>query len=178
MDGSNRFGKKSPQIREWIAQAPPLRKATTVKKMNDRSLLLYINEIIHYFKKRTTGSGFLKKIYFLQKNVMLQIDSLKSSCSQKQQYPKRTLRLKVLRKSSSLEKQLSHLQVQLFTTALLKHLLYFMNKCNYCCEIVKLTKNNCSKSHPCKWHVYNCSSKKATILNFQTPHFILKFLKK
>ena len=35
---------------------------------------------------------------------MLQIDPLKSTCSQKQQYPERTLRLKVLRKSSSLEK--------------------------------------------------------------------------
>ena len=35
---------------------------------------------------------------------MLQTDPLKSSCSQKEQYPKRTLTLKVLRKSSSLEK--------------------------------------------------------------------------
>ena len=51
-----------------------------------------------------TGSGVLKKIYFLYKNVMLQTDPLKSSCSQKEPYPKRTLRLKVLRKSSSLEK--------------------------------------------------------------------------
>ena len=40
----------------------------------------------------------------LYNNVMLQIDPLKSSCSQKQQCPERTLRLKVLRKSSSLEK--------------------------------------------------------------------------
>ena len=72
--------------------------------MNERSLLRSINEITHYFKKWTTGSGVLKKIYFLYKNVILQIDPLKSSCFQKQQYPKRTLRLKVLRKSSSLEK--------------------------------------------------------------------------
>ena len=35
---------------------------------------------------------------------MLQIDPLSSSCSQKLQYPERKLRLKVLRKSSSLEK--------------------------------------------------------------------------
>ena len=35
---------------------------------------------------------------------MLQIDPLKSSSSQKQQYPERTLTLKALRKSSSLEK--------------------------------------------------------------------------
>ena len=35
---------------------------------------------------------------------MFQIDPFQSSCSQKQQYPERTLRLKVLRKSSSLEK--------------------------------------------------------------------------
>ena len=62
------------------------------------------NKITHYFKKFTTGSGVFKKIYCLDKNVMLQIDPLKSTCSQKQQYPERTLRLKVLRKSSSLEK--------------------------------------------------------------------------
>ena len=88
-----------------MAQAAPLREASTVKKMNDRSLLLSLNKITHYFKKWTTGSGVLKKIYCLYKNVMLQIDPLKSSCSQKQQYPERTLRLKVLRKSSSLEKK-------------------------------------------------------------------------
>ena len=35
---------------------------------------------------------------------MLQIDPLNSSCSQKLQYPGRKLRLKVLGKSSSLEK--------------------------------------------------------------------------
>ena len=101
MDGTYRFSKK---IIEWMTQTAPYRKATAVKKMNDRSLLFSINEMTHYFKKWTTGSGVLKKIYFLKKNVMLQIDLLKSSCSQKQQYPERVLRLKVLRKSSSLEK--------------------------------------------------------------------------
>ena len=87
-----------------MSQAAPLTEASTVKKMNDRSLLLSLSKITHYFKKWTTGSGVLKKIYCLYKNVMLQIDPFKSSCSQKQQYPERTLRLKVLRKSSSLEK--------------------------------------------------------------------------
>ena len=36
---------------------------------------------------------------------MLQIDPPKSSCSQKQQYPKKTLKLKVFQKSGSLEKK-------------------------------------------------------------------------
>ena len=94
--------KKSPYIKEWMAQAAPLREASAVKKMNDRSLLLSLNKITHYFKKWTT-SGVLKKICCLYKNLILQIDPLNSSCSQKQHYPERTLRLKVLRKSSSLE---------------------------------------------------------------------------
>ena len=38
-----------------------------------------------------------------------------------------------------------------------------MNNCKYCCEIVKLTEINCPKSHPCKWNVYNCTSKKFAI---------------
>ena len=86
-----------------MAQVTPIRDISTVKKMNDRSLLLSLNKITHYFKKWTTGSGAFKKIC-LYKDVMLQIEALKSSSSQKQQYPERTLRLKVLRKSSSLEK--------------------------------------------------------------------------
>ena len=73
--------------------------------MNDRPLLLSLNEITHYFKKWATGSGVSKKIFCLYKDVMLQIDPLESSCSQKQQYPERTLRLKVLRKTSPLEKK-------------------------------------------------------------------------
>ena len=87
----------------WMAQAAPLREASTVKKMKDRLLLLSLNKITHNFKKWTTGNGVLKKIYCIYKNVILQTDLLKSSCSQKQQYPERTLRLKVLRRSSSLE---------------------------------------------------------------------------
>ena len=66
--------------------------------MNDRSLLLSRDEITHYFKKWTTGNGVLKKIYFLYKNVILQIDALPK------EYPERTLRSKVLRKRSYLEK--------------------------------------------------------------------------
>ena len=92
--------KKSSQRVVWMAQAAPLREATTVKKINDRLLLLSLNKIRHYFKKWSTASGVLKKIYRLYKNLMFQIDPHNSSCSQKQQYPKRTLRLKVLRKSS------------------------------------------------------------------------------
>ena len=117
-----------------MAQAASLREVSTVKKMNDRSLLLSLNKITNYFKKWSTASGVLKTIYCLYKNLMLQIDPLDSSCSQKQQYPKRTLRLKV----------------QMLATALRKYLLRFMNNCNYCCEIVKLTESNCSESHPCK----------------------------
>ena len=87
-----------------MAQAAPLRKPLQLKKMKDRSLVLSINEITHYFKKWTAESGNLKKIYFLYKSVMLQIDPLKSRYSQKKQYSERTLRLKVLRNSSSFEK--------------------------------------------------------------------------
>ena len=45
-----------------------------------------------------------EKNLFFYKNMMLQIDPLKSSYSQKQQFPEKNIRLKVLRKSSSLEK--------------------------------------------------------------------------
>ena len=41
---------------EWMAQAAPLREASTVKKMNDRSLLLSLNKITHYIKKWLTKS--------------------------------------------------------------------------------------------------------------------------
>ena len=53
---------------EWMVQAAPLREASTVKKMNDRSLLLSLNKITHYFKKWTAGSGvFGKNLLSLQK---------------------------------------------------------------------------------------------------------------
>ena len=41
--------KKSPYIKEWMAQAAPFREASAVKKMNNRSLLLSLNKITHYF---------------------------------------------------------------------------------------------------------------------------------
>ena len=62
--------------------------------MNDRSLLLSTNEKTHYFKKWTTGSGVLNKVYFIYKKVMLQIDPLKSRCFQKQQYSDGTFKVK------------------------------------------------------------------------------------
>ena len=80
--------KKSPYMIEWMAQAVPLREASTVKKMNDWSLLLSLNKITHYFQKWTTTIVVLKKIYCLYKNLMLQIDPLNSSCSQKNSTPK------------------------------------------------------------------------------------------
>ena len=83
-----------------------------------------------------------KKNLFFYKNVMLQIDPLKSSCSQKQKYPERPLKLKVLQKSSSLEKV----------------------------TVPKVT--------PRSENVYNCCSKKFTMLNPQTSQRVLKFLKK
>ena len=56
--------------------------------MNDQSLLISINEITHYFKKWATGSGVLKKIYFLYENVMLQIDLLKVAVPKNSSTPK------------------------------------------------------------------------------------------
>ena len=44
-----------------MAQATPFSEASTVKKVNDRSLLLSLNRITHYFKKWATTSGVLKK---------------------------------------------------------------------------------------------------------------------
>ena len=77
-----------------MAQAAPLREASTVKTMNDRSLLLSLNEITHYFKKRTTGSGVSKKIYCLYKNMMLQIDPLKIRCSLKKIVSRKNFKVK------------------------------------------------------------------------------------
>ena len=115
---------------EWPA-------ASSLDKWNNTLLL-----------KWTTGNGVLKIIFFIYKSVMLQIYLLKVAVPKDSITPKE-LRLKVLWRKWLFRK--SQLQVQLFTNALLKYLLYFMNNCNYCCEIVKLTESNCSKSHPCKW---------------------------
>ena len=45
---------------ELMAQAAPLREASTIKKMKERSLLPSLNKITHYFKKWTTGSELNK----------------------------------------------------------------------------------------------------------------------
>ena len=44
-----------------MAEAVPLREASTVKKVNNRSLLLSLNKLTHYFKKWSTASGVLNK---------------------------------------------------------------------------------------------------------------------
>ena len=79
--------KKSTYMKELIAQADLPKEANTVKKMNGQSILLSSNKTTHYFKEWTTASYVLKKIYCLYKNLMLQIDALSTSCSQKLQYP-------------------------------------------------------------------------------------------
>ena len=84
----------------------------------------------HYFKKWTTASDVLKKIYCLSKNLIFEIDPLNSSCSQKLPYPERTLLF-----------QKSPLQM---------YLLCLKSNCNCCREYVKLTESNCSKIHPLK----------------------------
>ena len=88
--------KKSPYMKEWMAQTDPAKEDITVKKMNNRSLLLSSNKMIYYYKEWTVDNCkwcFWKKIYCLYKNLMLQIDPLNSNCSQNLQYPKRKLRL-------------------------------------------------------------------------------------
>ena len=54
MDGCNRSCEK---VTLDDSQAAPLRKASTVKKINGRSLLFCLNKITHCVKKWTTGSG-------------------------------------------------------------------------------------------------------------------------
>ena len=75
--------KKSPYMKEWMAQAEPPKEANTVTKMNGPPLLLSSNKTTLYFKKWTTASVALKKIYCLYKNLMLQIDPLNKSFFQK-----------------------------------------------------------------------------------------------
>ena len=80
-------------MKEWMAPADPPLEAGTIKKINGRSLLLDLNKITHYFKERTTAIEVLKKIHCLCKHLMLQLDSLNSSCFQKLQYTERKLGL-------------------------------------------------------------------------------------
>ena len=56
MDGCNRSVKKITLDIEWMTQAAPRREASTVKKMNDWSLLLSLNKVTHYFKKLHTSN--------------------------------------------------------------------------------------------------------------------------
>ena len=41
--------KKSPYMKEWMAQGDPPKEANTMKKMNGRSLLLSSNKTALYF---------------------------------------------------------------------------------------------------------------------------------
>ena len=63
-------------MKEWMAQADPTKEASTVKKMNGRTLILSSNKMTHCFKEWTTPSGVFKKTYCLFKHLMLQIDPL------------------------------------------------------------------------------------------------------
>ena len=68
MHGCNCSGKKSLSMKKWMAQGDPPKEVSAVKKMNDRSLLLFSNKMAHYFKEWTTPGGALKKyILILQK---------------------------------------------------------------------------------------------------------------
>ena len=60
--------------------------------MNGRSLLLSSNKTTFYFKESTTASGALKKIHCLYENLILQIDTLNKSFSQKLQYPEKKIK--------------------------------------------------------------------------------------
>ena len=75
-----------------MAQADPPREASPVRKMNERSLLLSLNEIAYYFKKWTSCKWCFERNLFPKttthpKNIMA-ISTLKeqvfgeSGCSQ------------------------------------------------------------------------------------------------
>ena len=53
--------RKSPYMKEWMAQAGHPKEVNTVEKLNGRSLFLSSNKTTHYFKEWTTASGVLKK---------------------------------------------------------------------------------------------------------------------
>ena len=50
MDDCNHSGRKVTLDDRIDGQAAPLRDTTTVEKMNDRSILLPLYKITHYFK--------------------------------------------------------------------------------------------------------------------------------
>ena len=119
MDDCNCSVKKSPYMKEWMAQLI-LEKKPIRLKMNGRLLLLSSNKTAHYFKEWRTAGGVLKKIYCLYKNLMLQIYPTSSSCSQKL-YALNTSKEQIFGESRK-----SPLQAQIFAIALLKHLLYWI----------------------------------------------------
>ena len=51
-------------MKKWIAQADPLKEASTFARMNDLPQLLFSNKLTHYFIEWTIPSGLLKKIYY------------------------------------------------------------------------------------------------------------------
>ena len=88
MDGCKCFVKITlPCMEELMAQTDPPKEGSTVKKMNAWLKFLTSYKMTHYFKEWI--SGVLKKIYCLYKNLMLQINPLNSSCSQKLHHPER-----------------------------------------------------------------------------------------
>ena len=91
--------KKSPQMIEWSSQAAPLRKAKLKKEWPVATSFCKWNNTLP--EKWTTGSGVLKKIYFLYKSGMLQIDPLK-----KQLFLKATVSRKNFKVKSTPKEQL------------------------------------------------------------------------
>ena len=82
--------KKSSYMKELIAQADPPKDANTVKKgMTSRYSSLQIKRGT-ILKNGRLQVKFWKKVFYLYKNLMLQIDPLSSSYSQKLQYPQIT----------------------------------------------------------------------------------------
>ena len=63
-------------MKEQMTPADPPEEASTVKKMNGRSLLPSLNKMTSYFKDWKTPSGVLKNIYCLYKKLTLQMDLL------------------------------------------------------------------------------------------------------
>ena len=60
--------KKSPSMKERMAETDPAEEANTFKKMNGRLLRLSSNKMTHYFKEWTKIIDVLKKnILSLQK---------------------------------------------------------------------------------------------------------------
>ena len=80
-----------------MTQADPPKEASTVEKMNGRSLLLSLslslslssNKMTHCFKECRAAGGVLKRIYCFYKNFIIKIDPLNSSCSKKISVPRK-----------------------------------------------------------------------------------------